>query len=138
MFFGKFQKAATTGISNKRRQELKACVLMTCSSFFKLCNDIDHHVLFDSSAPVELANIIHKLGRSIETLINGIRFVRSPVEIEYVKSRVKKYSIPVLNMTMKNLKVINHANKDNNSLYYIDDNVLVKFHNVSLKKLNIN
>ena len=121
---GRVYKAFTTNISTKRRRELKACTLMMACDFFKVCHEFETIVSCNSNWETDIDSIVHSIGRVIQQFIENIDFTRSIIETNYVKTRVRKYIIPVLKVIISDLKKTHD-----------DHTTLNKFKKDSIKKL---
>ena len=94
----KILKAYTTGLSTRRRREIKASVLMHSHSFFKACLTTYHETNMDI--------ILHTLGRVVDTVASSMNFSKTIGELKYVRTRVKKYIVPVLDVVLEHLLLI--------------------------------
>jgi hypothetical protein len=102
---GKISKAFTTGISSKRRNELKIATLLATSDFLKACFELETVVAYNSNWIVDLNNVLHSLGRIIAQMILNFNFMKNKKEKNYVHYRLKKCIIPVLDHVITNIKL---------------------------------
>lgn len=121
---GRVFKAFSTNISTRRRRELKAYTLIMACDLFKVCREFESVVYCRSDWEIDIDPIIHSIGRVIQQFIENLNYTRSINEKHYVKTRIRKYIIPVLKVVIHDLK----KTQDDNT-------ILNKFQKDSIKKL---
>jgi hypothetical protein len=100
---GKIIKAMTTGISSRRRRELKVNTLMVSGDYFNTCFELTRLVGCNDEWYSDVDETFHTLGRVVESTAEQLTFGKTRVETRYIKSRVTKYLIPVLEVLFTEL-----------------------------------
>lgn len=140
---GKIIKAFSTGISSRRRKELKAFTLMVAGELFNACFEFENFVMCGRNWSTDLTNVLHKLGRIVSQMMEMINFTKTRAEKKYVYNRLQKYVKPVIDIIVYDIERIHSINDfsdDNRGINNNDDLVLTNidtFHKNTLKKLFI-
>lgn len=143
---GKITKAIITGISTRRRKELKVMVLMVSHDFFKICYEFESAFQCTDQWIIDLDDMFHVIGRVTETTACAMNFHKSFIELQYVKSRIKKYLISVLEVIIDGVirshhssytHDWNHEDENNDSDYYHKLNLIVNFKKKTIKRLSL-
>lgn len=135
---GKIIKAFSTGISSRRRKELKACTMMISGDFFNACFEFENCVMCGSNWNTDIINVVHKLGRNVSQMLEMINFTKTLSEKKYVYNRLQKYVKPVVDIVVHDMKRMNSINRLENDDGSIFDVVLYNidsFHKNTLKQL---
>lgn len=143
---GKISKAIMTGISTRRRSELKVSVLISSHDFFKKCHELDSLILCNDDWAADIDTSLHSIGRIIEVTAASMTFSNSRAELLYVKGRIEKYLITVLIVIIDGI-LRRHSSTftynwddrcmtDNMEYYEIEDKIL-DFKKKSIKRLKL-
>lgn len=143
---GKITKAFTTGISTRRRRELKVCVLLTSHDFFKICFEFENFIQCNTEWCRDIDNSFHSIGRVIEITASAMNFSKSHAELCYIKQRIRKYLIPVLDVIIDGIlrqhkSTFTHnwddRNVSDNTEYNETEKKIIEFKKKSIKRLKL-
>jgi hypothetical protein len=95
---GKITKAFSTGISTRRRMELKVAVLLVSHDFFKMCYEFENIMLCTDNWCEDVIESCHLIGTCIESTASDMNFSKCDREMSYIRNRIRKYLFPVLEL----------------------------------------